>query len=176
MVPWIDFGILGVSCLVDKVQQVLINQILAQLEPRVSNIFFNRARATEWLGQGFGLESDVSRKTAEPFERGLQLYTIEISDLTFPEAGESEEVPAHVNILRKLKRIRFKNCSFGCRELPLPGVTQWFENCSFTGGWVVHCTGCNHGYSESNSLLFDRCDFNGDVLLADELPDERSLE
>jgi hypothetical protein len=65
---------------VGEVPQALINQILAQLEPSVSNIFFNRARATEWLEQGFGLESDVSRKTAERFERALQLYTIEISN------------------------------------------------------------------------------------------------
>ena len=45
--------------------QSLIDQILAQLECRVSSIFFNKAHVTEWLEQGYGLESDVSRNTAE---------------------------------------------------------------------------------------------------------------
>jgi len=160
----------------DKVQQALIGQILAQLESIVSSIFFNRVHAAEWLQQGYGLESDVSRKTAGRLERTLQCFTIEISDLTFPEPDNSEALPVYGNILRKLKRIRFKNCSFGGKELSLPGVTQWFENCSFRGGWVVHCTACNHGYTEPNDLLFDGCDFNGDVLIADKFTDETSLK
>jgi len=48
--------------------QSLIDQILAQLECRVSSIFFNKAHVTEWLERGYGLESDVSRNTAERWE------------------------------------------------------------------------------------------------------------
>lgn len=107
----------------------LVSQILPQLQSKVASPLFNRAHAIEWLEHGYGLQSSVSLNTAKRFESALDKYTVEVTGVTFVAGPEEDAIPAHQNILRKLKRVRFKNCTFECDHLSLPGVTQWFENC-----------------------------------------------
>ena len=143
----------------------VVDQIIKQLAHWVSSPDYGEGAVREWLiSPAESVQSrlsDVAQCCCSVFKKHRFL----IKDVTFPEHCDSETISADLSALQKLCHIQFKNCIFECAEMEFPGITQWYEECTFNNGWRICCSEIDGTLVEPGDAQFDNCRFKKTVLI-----------